>query len=305
MTSNNLTLTANNSYSQALYELAEESKDLSKVEDEVNSILKLIGQNADFRNLIKDPTIKKDELMQVVIAFSKKFNLSDILNKFLCFLVNKARLFYLEKILKDFLIISSNKKGEIIATINGDLKNILTGERVALNFVSHISGIATKTNMFVKKVGKKTKICCTRKTIPNLRVIQKYAVKLGGGTNHRFNLSDEYLIKDNHISSEKNFENLIQRAIKKKGKKKITVEVDNLSQLKRILGLKFDRILLDNMSSKNLKKAVKMSRKFYETEASGGINLKNVKNVSSTGVDRISIGSLTHSMNALDLKLEI
>ena len=146
---------------------------------------------------------------------------------------------------------------------------------------------------------------CTRKTIPNLRVIQKYAVKLGGGTNHRFNLSDEYLIKDNHISSEKNFENLIQRAIKNKGRKKITVEVDNLSQLKRILGLKFDRILLDNMSSKNLKKAVKMSRKFYETEASGGINLKNVKNVSSTGVDRISVGSLTHSMNALDLKLEI
>ena len=197
------------------------------------------------------------------------------------------------------------KKGEVVATIDGDLKNILTGERVALNFVSHISGIATKTNMFVKKVGKKTKICCTRKTIPNLRVIQKYAVKLGGGTNHRFNLSDEYLIKDNHISSEKNFENLIQRAIKKKGRKKITVEVDNLSQLKRILGLKFDRILLDNMSSKNLKKAVEMSRKFYETEASGGINLKNVKNVSSTGVDRISIGSLTHSINALDLKLEI
>ena len=159
--------------------------------------------------------------------------------------------------------------------------------------------------MFVKKVGKKTKICCTRKTIPNLRVIQKYAVKLGGGTNHRFNLSDEYLIKDNHISSEKNFENLIQRAIKMKGRKKITVEVDNLSQLKRILGLKFDRILLDNMSSKNLKKAVKMSRKFYETEASGGVNLKNVKSVSSTGVDRISIGSLTHSINALDLKLEI
>ena len=197
------------------------------------------------------------------------------------------------------------KKGEIVATIDGDLKNILTGERVALNFVSHISGIATKTNMFVKKVGKKTKICCTRKTIPNLRVIQKYAVKLGGGTNHRFNLSDEYLIKDNHISSEKNFENLIQRAIKKKGRKKITVEVYNLSQLKRILGLKIDRILLDNMNAKNLKKAVKMSRKFYETEASGGINMKNVKKVSSTGVNRISIGSLTHSMNALDLKLEI
>jgi len=197
------------------------------------------------------------------------------------------------------------KRGEIIAIIKGNLKNILTGERVALNFVSHISGIASKTNMFVKIVGKKTKICCTRKTIPNLRVIQKYGVKLGGGINHRFNLSDEYLIKDNHISSEKNFENLIKRAIKKKVRKKITVEVDNISQLKRILGLKFDRILFDNMSSKNLRKAVVMSKRFYETEASGGITLKNVKKISSTGVDRISVGSLTHSVNALDLKLEI
>ena len=200
---------------------------------------------------------------------------------------------------------SSIKRGEIIAIIEGNLKNILTGERVALNFVSHISGIASKTNMFVKIVGKKTKICCTRKTIPNLRVIQKYGVKLGGGINHRFNLSDEYLIKDNHISSEKNFENLIKRAIENKVRKKITVEVDNISQLKRILGLKFDRILFDNMSSKNLRKAVVMSKRFYETEASGGITLKNVKKISSTGVDRISVGSLTHSVNALDLKLEI
>ncbi len=197
------------------------------------------------------------------------------------------------------------KKGEIIAIIEGNLKSILTGERVALNFVSHISGIASKTNKFVKIVGKKTKICCTRKTIPNLRVIQKYGVKLGGGINHRFNLSDEYLIKDNHISSEKNFENLIQRAITNKVRKKITVEVDNISQLKRILGLKFDRILLDNMSSKNLRKAVTMSKRLYETEASGGVTLKNVKKISSTGVDRISVGSLTHTVNSLDLKLEI
>ena len=101
------------------------------------------------------------------------------------------------------------KKSDVIATIEGNIKNILIGERVALNFISHISGIATKTNQFVKKVSKKTKICCTRKTIPNLRVIQKYAVKLGGGTNHRFNLSDEFLIKDNHIGTTKNFEEII------------------------------------------------------------------------------------------------
>ena len=107
------------------------------------------------------------------------------------------------------------KKGETIGIINGNIKNILTGERVALNFLSHISGIATTTNQFVKKVSKKCKICCTRKTIPNLRVIQKYAVKLGGGTNHRFNLSDEYLIKDNHIAS-LNVEKLVELAVRKK-----------------------------------------------------------------------------------------
>ena len=196
------------------------------------------------------------------------------------------------------------KKGDLIATIEGNIKHILTGERIALNFLSHISGIATTTDHFVKKVGKKSKICCTRKTIPNLRVIQKYAVKLGGGINHRFNLSDEYLIKDNHVASA-DIKKLIKLAIKKKKGKKITVEIDNLSQLKKVIGLKFDRVLFDNMSPKILRKGVKLSKKFYETEASGGITLKNVKKIASTGVERISIGSLTHSFNSIDLKLEI
>ena len=200
---------------------------------------------------------------------------------------------------------SSVNKGSVVAVVEGKIKNILMGERVALNFVSHISGIATKTNKFVKKVGKRTKICCTRKTIPNLRVIQKYAVKLGGGTNHRFNLSDEFLIKDNHIASSKKFEEIIKKAIKSKKGKKITVEVDSLNQLKKINGLKFDRILFDNMSSKNLREGVKIAKKLYETEASGGVNLDNVKKVAKTGVDRISIGALTHNINSLDLKLEI
>ena len=115
------------------------------------------------------------------------------------------------------------KSGDVIATIEGTIKNILTGERVSLNFISHISGIATKTNKFVKKVGKNTKICCTRKTVPNLRMIQKYAVKLGGGINHRFNLSDEYLIKDNHIASS-DLKTLVQKAIKNKKGKKITLK---------------------------------------------------------------------------------
>mgnify|MGYP001214063679 FL=1 len=197
------------------------------------------------------------------------------------------------------------RKGNIVAIIEGNLKNILIGERVALNFVSHISGIASKTNKFVRLAGKKTKVCCTRKTIPNLRVIQKYAVKLGGGINHRFNLSDEFLIKDNHLSSEKNFENIIKRAIKNKKRRKITVEVDNLKQLHKIYGLKFDTVLLDNMSFKNLKEAVKLVKKKYTTEASGGVNLNNIKKIASTGVDRVSIGMLTQSVSAIDIKLEI
>ncbi len=196
------------------------------------------------------------------------------------------------------------KKKTLIATIQGNAQNILIAERVALNFLSHISGIATKTNQFVKLVGKKCKICCTRKTIPNLRVIQKYAVKLGGGKNHRFNLSDEFLIKDNHIASS-NIKKLVLLAIKNKKGKKITVEVDNLRQLKEIVGLKFNTVLFDNMSLKNLKIGVKLAKKYYETEASGNINLKTIKSIAATGVDRISIGSITHSAPAIDLKLEI
>jgi nicotinate-nucleotide pyrophosphorylase (carboxylating) len=198
---------------------------------------------------------------------------------------------------------SNVKKGSLIATIEGNARNILIAERVALNFLSHISGIATKTNRFVKLAGKKCKICCTRKTIPNIRVIQKYAVKLGGGTNHRFNLSDEFLIKDNHIASS-NIKNLVALAIKNKKGRKITVEVDNLKQLNEIMGLKFNTVLFDNMSVKNLKKGVKIAKKYYTTEASGNINLKTVKEVSKTGIDRISVGSITHSANAIDFKLE-
>ena len=200
---------------------------------------------------------------------------------------------------------SKVNKGSIIAVIEGKIKNILIGERVALNFLSHISGIATKTNKYVKKVGKKTKICCTRKTIPNLRVIQKYAVKLGGGINHRFNLSDEFLIKDNHLASSKKFEEIVKKAIKNKKKRKITVEVDTLKQFKKINGLNFNTVLFDNMNPKNVKAAIKYAKGKYETEASGGITLKNIKKMAATNVHRISIGELTHTIQALDLKLEI
>jgi nicotinate-nucleotide pyrophosphorylase (carboxylating) len=196
-------------------------------------------------------------------------------------------------------------RGKVIAILKGNASGILKSERVALNFLGLISGVATTTNRFVKKVkGKSCKICCTRKTLPNLRLIQKYGVKLGGGINHRFNLSDEILIKDNHISVDQNIRELVKRAIKNKKGKKITVEVDNLNQLKKIICLKFNRVLFDNMSPKNLRKGVRMSKRFYETEASGGVTLKNVRKIAGTGVKRISIGQITHSAPSINFKLD-
>ena len=196
---------------------------------------------------------------------------------------------------------SKVKKGRVIATIIAKTKTILTGERTALNFLSHASGIATLTNEFVKKVNKKSKICCTRKTTPNLRLLEKYAVQKGGGFNHRYNLSDEIMIKDNHISAETNLKTLIKKAIKTK--KTITVEIENINQLKQILGLKFKRILFDNMSLTTLKKCLRLCKNKYETEYSGNVSLENVKQISNTKVNRISIGSLTHSAKTFDFTL--
>ena len=198
------------------------------------------------------------------------------------------------------------KKGNTVAIINGKANGILKSERVALNFLSLISGVATITKKFADKIkGKSCKICCTRKTIPNLRLVQKYGVRLGGGLNHRFNLSDEILIKDNHIAIDGNIRELVKRAIKNKKGKKITVEIDNLSQLKKIKGLKFNRLLFDNMNTKNLRKGIKLVKNQYETEASGGITLKNVRKIAATGVKRISVGQITHSAPAINFKLEI
>ncbi len=198
---------------------------------------------------------------------------------------------------------SKVKRGKIIATIVAKTKTILTAERTALNFLSHTSGIATLTHEFIKKVNKKTKICCTRKTTPNLRLLEKYAVRKGGGFNHRYNLSNEIMIKDNHISSEANLKTLIKKAIKTK--KTITVEIENINQLKQVLDLKFKRILFDNMNIKTLKKCLKLCKNKYETEYSGDANLKNVKKISNTGVNRISIGALTHSAKAFNFSLDI
>ena len=249
---------------------------------------------------ITSSLINNDNIITVKLISKQKAIVGGLLFAKQAFALIDSKIKFIIKI-KDG---SRVKKGSLVALIKGKAKNILIAERVALNFISHISGIATKTNEFIKLAGKKTKICCTRKTIPNLRVIQKYAVKLGGGTNHRFNLSDEYLIKDNHIASS-DLKSLVLKAIKNKKGKKITVEVDTIKQLKSILGLKFNTVLLDNMSIKNLRDAVKITKNHYETEASGNVTLKTVKRIASTGVNRISVGSITHSAPAVDFKLEI
>jgi len=196
---------------------------------------------------------------------------------------------------------SKVQKNKVIAEIKAKTKTILVAERTALNFLNHASGIATLTYQFKQKVNKKTKICCTRKTTPNLRLLEKYAVKKGGGHNHRYNLSDEILIKDNHISSEENLRDLVKKAIKTK--KIVTVEIENLKQLKKVIGLKFKRILFDNMNTNQLKKCLKHCKNKYETEYSGNADLKNIKKISNTGINRISIGAITHSAKSFDTSL--
>ena len=197
---------------------------------------------------------------------------------------------------------SKIKKNKAIAEIEAKTKTILIAERTALNFLNHASGIATLTYQFKQKVNKKTKICCTRKTTPNLRLLEKYAVKKGGGHNHRYNLSDEILIKDNHISAEESLKTLVKKAIRTK--KLVTVEIENIYQLKEINGLKFKRILFDNMNMQQLKKCLKLCKNKYQTEYSGNANLKNIKNISKIGINRISVGAITHSAKSFDTSLK-
>jgi nicotinate-nucleotide pyrophosphorylase (carboxylating) len=196
---------------------------------------------------------------------------------------------------------SKVKKNNIIAEVKAKTKTILIAERTALNFLNHASGVASSTNQFIQKINKKTKICCTRKTTPNLRLLEKYAVKKGGGHNHRYNLSDEILIKDNHISANGSLKKLVEKAIK--SKKIVTVEIENVKQLNQVLGLKFKRLLFDNMNIKQLKKCLKICRNKYETEYSGNADLKNIKKISKTGINRISVGAITHSANSFDTSL--
>lgn len=198
------------------------------------------------------------------------------------------------------------KKGNKIINLKGKGQSILKSERIILNFLGHLSGVASETKKLVNQTKKyKTKICCTRKTLPGMRYLQKLAIKAGGGFNNRYDLEQEIFIKDNHHLDKVKFRDKIIQVIKKnKNKKIINAEVDNLNQLKQIVDLKIDRILLDNFSTENLKKALKIIPKTIQTEASGNINPKNIIQYARTGVKRISLGYLTHSVKNFDFSLE-
>jgi nicotinate-nucleotide pyrophosphorylase (carboxylating) len=202
------------------------------------------------------------------------------------------------------------KPKDVIATIHGPARGIITAERVALNFLCHLSGIATATHDLVKAIRPhKSRICCTRKTTPGLRLIEKYAVRAGGGSNHRFGLDDAVLIKDNHIAAAGGVCNAVMRARASVGHLvKVELEVDTLDQLQEALDLPTnispDVVLLDNMSPVKLKKAVAMVKGRFPTEASGRVTLDTVKAIAVSGVDVISVGWITHSAPILDIGLD-
>lgn len=201
---------------------------------------------------------------------------------------------------------SNLKNGTEVLSMNGKAQSILKCERIILNFLGHLSGVASETRKLVEKTKKyKTKICCTRKTLPGLRYLQKQAVKIGGGFNNRYNLEEEIFIKDNHHLDKLDFREKVVHVIKKnKENKIINVEVDNTNQLKKIIDLKINRILLDNFRPNFLRKALKIIPVSIETEASGNINPANILNYAKTGVGRISLGYITHSVKNFNFSIE-
>ncbi len=210
----------------------------------------------------------------------------------------------IKKILSDGDKVS---KGQDIMIVEGNARAILLAERTSLNIISHMSGISTETKKFVEEISKtKAKICCTRKTTPTLRALEKYAVHCGGGVNHRFGLDDAVLIKDNHIAIAGSIKSAIDAVKKNAGyMTKIEVEVDNLEQLKQVMDYDIDVIMLDNMPPDLLRQAVNIVDGKIITEASGGVNLANIHEIALTGIDLISVGWLTHSSPILDIGLDI
>lgn len=229
----------------------------------------------------------------------------------LCGLEPARRVFYLIDPSLEFRVLKNEGEkvlpNEVVAEVRGNARAILSGERLALNFLQHLCGIATLTRKMVEAVnGTKTRVTATRKTIPLFRFFQKYAVVVGGGLPHRMDLSDGILIKENHLAMANDFEQMIKTAKRKaKGNYKVEVEVNNLKHFKSALKAGADIIMLDNMSVKEIKKAVKLAKGKVILEASGGVTLENIREIALTGVDWISSGALTHSLKASNLSLEL
>jgi nicotinate-nucleotide pyrophosphorylase (carboxylating) len=199
------------------------------------------------------------------------------------------------------------KAGQDILSVDGDARAVLAAERTALNYIGHLSGIATETRKMVDLVkGTKARVCCTRKTNPGLRLAEKYAVRMGGGDNHRTGLFDAILIKDNHIAVAGGIRPAVEKALAaRKPGIRLEAEVDSISQLKEIIDLPVDAVLLDNMKPDDMRACVQLVNGKFELEASGGITAANIRGIAESGVDIISLGWLTHSAPALDIGLDI
>jgi len=277
----------------------------SKLDDiDIKDIIKIaLREDIGKRDITTTAIIPKDKYAQAILLVKE--------NCVICGLDIAAGVFKIQdKNIKFKPRVSDGRKmkrGEIIAYISGKAQSILTAERVALNFLSLLSGVATKTRVYVDKIKPyKVKILDTRKTIPGLRELEKYAVRIGGGYNHRMRLDEIVLVKDNHLKIETSkfkIKDLIQRIHKKI---KIEIEVKNLREFKETLEARPDIIMLDNMKVEDIRRAVILRKTAMpKIEASGNVNLNNVREIAKTGVDMISVGALTHSVKATDISLEI
>ncbi|QIB28025.1 carboxylating nicotinate-nucleotide diphosphorylase [Caloranaerobacter azorensis] len=271
-----------------------------QIEDMIKNALLEDMNNGDIttENLIGLNDISEAEIIAKEDGVLAGIEIAEITFK----LLDKDMLFYRLKEDGQFL-----RKGDVIAKIKGKTRAILSGERTALNFLQRLSGIATKTKKFVDKVEKyNVRVADTRKTTPGIRALEKYAVRLGGGANHRYNLSDAVMIKDNHIRAVGSIEKAIKLIRERVPHTvKVEVEVETIEQFKQALDAGADIIMLDNMSIEDMKEAVNINNKKAILEASGNVNIDNIEEVAKTGVDVISVGALTHSVKALDISLNI
>jgi nicotinate-nucleotide pyrophosphorylase (carboxylating) len=275
-----------------------------KIDDKIGHLIELaLEEDIGKEDLTSEATIDQDLLVKGIIVAKEEGIVAGL---------EIAKMVF-QKLDPNLVFESTSTDGnkvtrkEVVATVKGRAKSILSAERTALNFLQRLSGIATLTSKYVEKIkDTKVKILDTRKTTPGLRTLEKYAVKMGGGENHRIGLFDMILIKDNHIKAAGSISKATQRAKTKFPHEKIEVETKNLEEVKEAISSEVDWIMLDNMSIEEMKKAVKVIRSFQreiKIEASGGVSVDNVREMALTGVDFISVGALTHSAPALDFSL--